>query len=122
MVKTMTYFLHRIDFIHLRDRKMVHRTQTFLPSQKQITNCKKSMPKAIRHRVTFTTTEYMDLAKGMVKYGYDEWTKMLKDPTFKFNCTRTPEKLKNRHLNVNLINLMYNRIWLLKKVKQRVIS
>ena len=38
----------------------------------------------------------MDLAKGMQKYGYGEWTKMLKDPTFKFHCTRTPDKLKKR--------------------------
>ena len=80
----------------------------------------------VRHRVTFTTTKDMDLAKGMQKYHYGEWTKMLKDPTFKFHCTRTPDKWKGeliqKHLNVNLINLMYNRIWLLKMVKQRVIS
>ena len=50
----------------------------------------------VRHRVTFTTTEDMDLAKGMQKYGYGEWTKMLKDPTFKFHCTRTPDKFKKR--------------------------
>ena len=38
----------------------------------------------------------MDLAKGIQNDGYGEWTKMLKDPTFKFHCTRTSDKLKKR--------------------------
>ena len=47
----------------------------------------------VRHRVTFTTTKDMDSAKGM-KNG--EWTKMLRDHTFKFQCTCTADKLKKR--------------------------
>ena len=38
----------------------------------------------------------MDLAKGMQKYGCGEWSKMLKEPTFKFHCTPTLDKLKKR--------------------------
>ena len=41
---------------------------------------------------------------------------MLRDPIFKFHCTRTPDKFKKRtdskHSNVNL---MYNKIFLVVK-------
>ena len=78
---------------------MVYRTKNLFTLPETDNQLKEEHAKSyVRHRVTFTVTEDMDLAKGMQKYGYGEWTKMLKDPTLKFHCTRTPDKSKKSRL------------------------
>ena len=96
MVRTMIYFLHRIHFVRLGDKDGRQNTNLFTLSETDNQLTGEHAKSYVRHRVTFTTTEDTDLAKKMKKYGYGGWTKMLRDPTFKFHCTRTPDILKKK--------------------------
>ena len=50
----------------------------------------------IRHVLKFTTQEDYFLKEGIAKYGFGQWTAILRDPEFKFQEGRTADSLKKR--------------------------
>ena len=50
----------------------------------------------IRHVLKFTTQEDYFLKEGITKYGFGQWTAILRDPEFKFQEGRTADSLKKR--------------------------